>query len=209
MRARSRRMRSCRRLHRPRLRRRSARAARRAGGSGDLFPPPAQPSPASGGGRAGAVQGALTPISLAAARAEKARDAKIDRCKYECVRTLERLKAWIARAHEEGVVAVDTETTSLDPMQADLCGFSLARRAERGLLRAARPPRRRRSRRQRPVRAGSQALRRSDPGDAGAGAAQAAARRPRACSRSGRTSNTTGWCSPSAASRSTATTTPC
>ncbi len=69
---------------------------------------------------------ALTPISLAAARAEAARKQKIDRSKYECVRTLDRLKAWIARAHEAGVVAVDTETTSLDAMQAGLCGFSLA-----------------------------------------------------------------------------------
>ena len=57
---------------------------------------------------------ALTPISLAAARAEAARKQKIDRSKYECVRTLARLKDWIARAHETGVVAVDTETTSLD-----------------------------------------------------------------------------------------------
>ncbi len=96
------------------------------GGTGDLFPPPPQPSPASGGGRASAAQGALTPISLAAVRAEKARTAKIDRSKYECVRTIERLKAWIACAHETGVIAVDTETTSLDPMRAALCGFSLA-----------------------------------------------------------------------------------
>ena len=42
------------------------------------------------------------------------------------MRTLARLKEWIARAHEIGVVAVDTETTSLDAMQAGLCGFSLA-----------------------------------------------------------------------------------
>jgi len=71
-------------------------------------------------------RGALTPISLAAARLEAARKQKIDRSKYECVRSLDRLQAWIARAHEMGVVAVDTETTSLDPMQAGLCGFSLA-----------------------------------------------------------------------------------
>ena len=70
--------------------------------------------------------GALTPISLAEARAHAARHAKIDRSKYECVRTLPRLKEWIARAHELGVIAVDTETTSLDPMTAQLCGFSLA-----------------------------------------------------------------------------------
>jgi len=91
---------------------------------GDLFAPAPQAAPASR--ESGARDSALTPISLAAARAEKARNAKIDRSKYECVRTLPRLKAWIARAYDLGVVAVDTETTSLDPMTAHLCGFSLA-----------------------------------------------------------------------------------
>ena len=67
-----------------------------------------------------------SPIALATARGEQAHAAKIDRSKYECVRTLARLKEWIARAHEAGVVAIDTETTSLDAMQAGLCGFSLA-----------------------------------------------------------------------------------
>jgi len=42
------------------------------------------------------------------------------------VRSPERLAAWIARARELGAVAIDTQTTSLDPMQATLCGFSLA-----------------------------------------------------------------------------------
>ena len=93
---------------------------------GDLFPPPSPTLPHKGGGSTNAAPGTLTPISLAAARAEAAREQKIDRSKYECVRTLARLKEWIARAHELGVVAVDTETTSLDPMQATLCGFSLA-----------------------------------------------------------------------------------
>jgi DNA polymerase-1 len=80
--------------------------------------------PLSGGGKQG--NGALTPIALATARSEAARQAKIDRSKYETVRTLARLTEWIARACEAGVVAVDTETTSLDAMQAHLCGFSLA-----------------------------------------------------------------------------------
>ena len=93
-----------------------------AGKTGDLFAstPQAKPSGKS------ETNGALTPISFAAARAEAARKQKIDRSKYECVRTLARLKEWIARAHDVGVVAVDTETTSLDAMQAGLCGFSLA-----------------------------------------------------------------------------------
>ncbi|HTO41878.1 MAG TPA: DNA polymerase I, partial [Rhizomicrobium sp.] len=50
----------------------------------------------------------------------------IDHTLYETVTTLERLEHWIARAHEEGIVGVDTETTSLDAMQAVLCGVSLA-----------------------------------------------------------------------------------
>ncbi|HEY5305573.1 MAG TPA: DNA polymerase I [Pseudolabrys sp.] len=89
--------------------------------TGDMFPAP-QAKPSGKGG----ADSALTPISLAAARAEAARNQKIDRGKYECVRTLPRLKEWIARAYDIGVVAVDTETTSLDPMTAHLCGFSLA-----------------------------------------------------------------------------------
>jgi DNA polymerase-1 len=68
----------------------------------------------------------FTPISLAAFRAEKQRNQKIDHTRYETVDTLERLERWVARAYETGIVAVDTETTSLDPMQAHLCGFSLA-----------------------------------------------------------------------------------
>jgi DNA polymerase I len=81
----------------------------------DLAPP----------GRGGA-NGALTPQKLAEARREIARSQKFDRSKYETVRTLDRLNAWIERARELGYVAVDTETNSLDPMQAALCGFSLA-----------------------------------------------------------------------------------
>jgi DNA polymerase-1 len=50
----------------------------------------------------------------------------IDHSKYETVTTLARLEHWIARAYEEGKVCVDTETTSLDAMQAGLCGVSLA-----------------------------------------------------------------------------------
>jgi DNA polymerase-1 len=51
---------------------------------------------------------------------------KIDHSKYETVTTLAQLDRWIARAREEGRVCVDTETTSLDALQARLCGISLA-----------------------------------------------------------------------------------
>jgi DNA polymerase I len=76
--------------------------------------------------RAQAEPGELVPQALAAARIDAAHHAKVDRSRYEIVRSLDRLNAWIARARDIGVVAMDTETTSIDPMQAVLCGFSLA-----------------------------------------------------------------------------------
>ena len=51
---------------------------------------------------------------------------KVDRNAYETVQTLERLEEWVARAKAARLVAVDTETSSLDAMQADLVGVSLA-----------------------------------------------------------------------------------
>jgi DNA polymerase I len=83
------------------------------------------PAPASGEKKE-APSGALTPVALATARREAAHAATFDRSKYACVRTLADLRKWIARAHDAGLVAVDTETTSLDAMQAGLCGVSLA-----------------------------------------------------------------------------------
>jgi len=44
---------------------------------------------------------------------------------YEKIDTLAALQAWIDRIHEVGHVAVDTETTSLDEMRAELVGISL------------------------------------------------------------------------------------
>jgi DNA polymerase-1 len=69
---------------------------------------------------------ALTPISLADRRLASLRQAKIDAAKYETIETLDRLQHWIARAHETGVLALKTETSSLDPMQTALCGVAIA-----------------------------------------------------------------------------------
>ena len=87
---------------------------------------PAAPADLSRQGRGEGIEGALTPQALAAARLDAAHRQKFDRSKYETVRTLERLRAFVERARDVGVVALDVETDSLDPMQAQLCGFSLA-----------------------------------------------------------------------------------
>ena len=50
----------------------------------------------------------------------------VDHSKYETVTSPERLDWWISEARARGYVCVDTETTSLDAMQAGLCGVSLA-----------------------------------------------------------------------------------
>ena len=74
----------------------------------------------------GSGQETLTPQVLVSARLDAGRKTKIDRTRYETVQTLPRLKEWITRAIDVGVVAIDTQTTSIDPMQSALVGFSLA-----------------------------------------------------------------------------------
>ncbi|WP_377192129.1 DNA polymerase I [Ruegeria meonggei] len=51
--------------------------------------------------------------------------APFDASKYECVRDAAALQNWIDQAYERGWVAVDTETTGLNEMIADLVGISL------------------------------------------------------------------------------------
>ncbi|HRY07550.1 MAG TPA: DNA polymerase I [Hyphomicrobiaceae bacterium] len=78
-------------------------------------------------GKSGAGEAAAgTPAAGALAMAEAARAVPVDRSKYETVRDLEALKRWVVRCRNAGRFAFDTETTSLDAMQADLVGVSLA-----------------------------------------------------------------------------------
>jgi DNA polymerase-1 len=94
------------------------------GATPPLPPRAAAPVPAD---EAIAPPGAGSPGGAPGAVMDRAALLKpIDHDAYETVITLERLHHWIARAREIGVLAVDTETTSLDPMQAQLCGVSLA-----------------------------------------------------------------------------------
>jgi DNA polymerase I len=98
--------------------------------------PSSSPSPGlplTGGGmtpkpRPGAAAPAIqvTPQMLAASRREAASKARIDRSRYEIVRDIDRLNAWIARAFDLGSIALNIETIGEDPMQAALCGIALA-----------------------------------------------------------------------------------
>ncbi len=75
---------------------------------------------------ASAALDAMTPASLASQRAVLAVTQKIDRSAYRTVTTLDELDAWIAEGFASGIICVDTETSSLDPMQAELVGIALA-----------------------------------------------------------------------------------
>ncbi|UWU77583.1 DNA polymerase I [Bradyrhizobium huanghuaihaiense] len=66
------------------------------------------------------------PISLAAAREEALRKLPVDRAKYQAIKSLKELNAFIARIHDTGHVAIEIKANSIDPMQADLCGIALA-----------------------------------------------------------------------------------
>jgi DNA polymerase I len=116
--------------------------ARRSDPGGGLFEfasggTPTPPSPASGRGsappskpggdrqdKAASLKG--TPISLAAARAQAARKTPLDRNKYQTIKTLDQLEAFVARVHDIGHFAIEAKADSIDPMQADICGVALA-----------------------------------------------------------------------------------
>src|SRR5262245_37583363 len=89
--------------------------------------PPSKPPPGPPklGGKTPAPA-ASSPQAAAAIASHEAKPLKIDRAKYETVTELARLAAWIEVARATGRIAFDIETTSLDAMQAEFVGFSMA-----------------------------------------------------------------------------------
>ncbi|HEV2575356.1 MAG TPA: DNA polymerase I [Beijerinckiaceae bacterium] len=67
---------------------------------------------------------ATGPGALASARAEAFRSMAFDLKKYQTITSLEALDAVLASAYDIGRVAIDTETSSLDPQQTQLVGLS-------------------------------------------------------------------------------------
>jgi len=52
--------------------------------------------------------------------------SKFDLEKYETILKIDQLEKWIKKIEEKGIVAVDTETNSLNPHEANLVGISLS-----------------------------------------------------------------------------------
>jgi len=91
-------------------------------------PAPKKPAPASKAleSNSGANSEAGTPAKLAAQRASEIASLPIERSAYETVSDLAALEEWISAARAQGYLAIDTETDSLDAMQARLVGVSMA-----------------------------------------------------------------------------------
>jgi DNA polymerase-1 len=67
-----------------------------------------------------------SPQKLADRKASEIAKIPVDRSKYETVTEIADLERWVAEAKTQGYVAFDTETDSLDAMQARLVGVSMA-----------------------------------------------------------------------------------
>ena len=94
-------------------------------GTGDLFGE-STPAPRKAVSNGQADTEKLSPLALAASRAEEARNTKVDRSRYQTIRTRPQLDQWIARVRDNGHIALDIVTATIDPMQAELCGIALA-----------------------------------------------------------------------------------
>jgi DNA polymerase-1 len=78
-----------------------------------------------GDGKAGAQAPVATPAPETRAKAPP-QHGPVDVTTYACVRDLDTLDAWIARARAAGIIAFDTETDALSATRANLCGVSVA-----------------------------------------------------------------------------------
>jgi DNA polymerase-1 len=97
--------------------------------NGTSLPAGSRSAPSQNGARIGeqvlAADAAIIPSHLAQARASHVRGQKIETNSYETITNFEQLDKYIAAAIEAGAIAIDTETSSLQTMEAELIGISL------------------------------------------------------------------------------------
>ncbi len=53
-------------------------------------------------------------------------DNPVDRNKYETVINIDQLRSWVQKIYDNGVIAIDCETTSLNAVEANIVGFSIS-----------------------------------------------------------------------------------
>ncbi|TQS71631.1 DNA polymerase I [Rhodobacteraceae bacterium] len=83
--------------------------------TGQTPPPAPEPAVVAAGAASGSDEAGGSPVE----------EVPFDPSAYVCIRDRETLQSWLDEARRIGYLAIDTETTSLDEMQADLVGVSL------------------------------------------------------------------------------------
>lgn len=73
-----------------------------------------------------AIDGGLFAGVVDEVRSDTQAQRETKRGNYECVRTAKQLDAVIKQLAKADIISIDTETTGLNPMQADLCGLCLS-----------------------------------------------------------------------------------
>ena len=81
---------------------------------------------ADAGSTSAATPGPVSAATPAAAPAESPDGELAGKGEYELITTQARLDAWLAKLEQAELIAFDTETTSLDAMQAEIVGASFA-----------------------------------------------------------------------------------
>ena len=88
-------------------------------------PPPSPSGKGAGGEGTTEAHGTTEPAPPPLSRGERGFEPAAPG-EYELVTTQAQLDAWLARLRDAPLIAFDTETTSIDPMRADIVGLSLA-----------------------------------------------------------------------------------
>ena len=78
----------------------------------------------AGGDTSGANANTNEEKSDSAEESDQSESVEIDKSKYETVLDEERFNAWVAKLEKAEFIAFDTETTSLNYMDAELVGVS-------------------------------------------------------------------------------------
>jgi len=85
-------------------------------------------------------QGSLFAAVADETRADTQAQRETKRGVYECIRSAKQLDAVIAQLKSAEIVSIDTETTAINPMQAQLCGICLSIEVGRGWYVPVRSP---------------------------------------------------------------------
>ncbi len=98
------------------------------------------PAPTRASKPADAIDGGLFAGVVDEVRSDTQAQRETKRGSYECVRTTKQLEAVVMQLTQADMISIDTETTGINPMQAQLCGVCLSVEVGKGWYIPVRSP---------------------------------------------------------------------